>query len=368
MIVFTMVDYWRYQSKIPIRSTVHDTEEKYKLEKERKNTHQYHDKIFKEILDNKKEFIMFIKKYIRCEQKENLIKESDIEKYNREFITSDFTVKESDIIYRMKEKDVFFIVEHQSRIDYEMAKRINEYCVELIRNVTKGEKNPKVYPLIIPIVLYTGKKRWNAPRSLSEMQEKYDGFEPLNYPKYNLVDINILSKDELIEEKSGISKAILFEKIETKEETKRAIDKLIEIGLTEEEKRYLKMILTYSNDIRKKLDIDEINNYKKIISKGDDSMTNFERLFIELLDEKHEKQRKAKEEAIKEGKEQGLKEGKEEGIKEGRKEGRKEGIREGMKIITKEMLRKQFSDEIIMDTTKINKKDLQKLKEELKVC
>lgn len=85
-------------------------------------------------------------------------------------------------------------------------------------------------------------------------------------------------------------------------------------------------------------------------------MTNFERLFIELLDEKHEKQRKAKEEAIKEGKEQGLKEGKEEGIKE------------GMKIITKEMLRKQFSDEIIMDTTKINKKDLQKLKEELKVC
>ena len=59
MVIFTTTDYWRYRTTFPVKQIWKDIQQEYKLEKEkkRKETHQYHDKIFKEILDNKKEFI-----------------------------------------------------------------------------------------------------------------------------------------------------------------------------------------------------------------------------------------------------------------------------------------------------------------------
>ena len=93
MIHFTIVDYWRYQAIFPKKPTISDVQEEYKIKK----VHQYHDKIFKEILDDKIEFINFMKKYTPYQ-----LKESEAEKYNRKFITSHFTVKEADIIYKVK--------------------------------------------------------------------------------------------------------------------------------------------------------------------------------------------------------------------------------------------------------------------------
>lgn len=118
MVEFTMVDYWRYQYLFPVKYILNDAKESYEIKK----THQYHDKIFKEILDNKKEFVNFIKRY--TQYKTVKLKESNIEKYNRKFITANFTAKESDIIYKVKGRNVFIIIEHQSTIDYKMAERM----------------------------------------------------------------------------------------------------------------------------------------------------------------------------------------------------------------------------------------------------
>jgi len=343
VIKFTIQDYWRYGAIFPVKFELHDTEEEYELENKQKITHQYRDKIFKEILDDKKEFINFIKKYAKYEESE--IKESDIEKYNRRFITTNFTAKECDIIYKIKEENIFFIIEQQSRIDYKMAERITEYCVELIRYVMRAKKITNVYPLIVPIVLYTGKKKWNAPRSLSDIQESYGGFQPLDYPRYNLVDMNDFTKEELIQEESGIAKAMLFEKIKTKEEMKETLERLLEKGLSKKEKRYLKIMLTHSNEVKKQLETKEIERYQERLNKGGkDNMSNAERLFVEVIKDWQEKNAEA------------------------RQEGRQEGMQAGIIQVIKEMIKKHASDEFIMDTTKIDKKDLQKLKEELKVC
>lgn len=335
MVEFTMVDYWRYQYLFPIKYTLHDTKEEYETRK----THQYHDKVFKEILDNKKEFVNFIKRY--TEYKTANLKETNIEKYNRKFITANFLVKESDIIYKVKGRNIFIIVEHQSTIDYKMAERMQEYCMELIRNIRK-ESNTlnKLYPLICPIVFYTGKKKWDAPRTISEVQERYDGMKPLDYPKYNLIDSNNYTKEELLKENSAIAKAVLFEKLETKEEMKEILEILTKKKLTIEEKKYLHIILSYSNDVRKKLSKEEIIKYKEILNrKGGIDMTNFERLLIELIDEKCEK------------------------YKAEREAGKKMEIQ---KVITN-MLKMKMSDKVILDTTQVNKKELQRIKQELKV-
>ncbi len=100
MRIFTIEDYKKYNKIFPKIYGVREESENYELE----TTHQYHDKIFKDILDNKKELINFMEQYIGF-QKDKILKEENIEKYNRKFITSDFKTKESDIIYKIKDKN-----------------------------------------------------------------------------------------------------------------------------------------------------------------------------------------------------------------------------------------------------------------------
>ena len=192
MVIFTIEDFLTYEKLFPENCTLGEEKVEYKTKEENKETHQYHDKIFKELLDDKKEFINFIKRYVGDEIE---LKEEDIEKYNRKFINSNFKVRESDIIYKIKDKEIFIIVEQQSRIDYEMPERITEYCVEIIRS--RGNKSKyEEFPLICPIVLYTGSKKWDVSITINQAKDEKYGFKPLEYPKYNLVDINIMHKNK----------------------------------------------------------------------------------------------------------------------------------------------------------------------------
>ena len=315
MRIFTIEDYKKYNKIFPKVYGVREESENYELE----TTHQYHDKIFKDILDNKKELINFMEQYIGF-QKDKILKEENIEKYNRKFITSDFKTKESDIIYKIKDENIFILIEHQSTIDYKMPERIVEYCLELIRSVkTKSDKN---YPLICPIVLYTGKKKWDAPLTISENQESGYGFKKLDYPKYNLIDINNYTKEELVEQKNGISKIILFEKLKTNKEIEETIRELIKRKITEEERKAINQIFKYSNLIKKLLNQEELEKYKKILEGGGkDTMENFEKFIVELLENKIREVRR-----IRKAEEKALTRGLAEGRTEGKAEGKAEGI------------------------------------------
>lgn len=325
MTSFTIVDYWRYSKTFPIKNEVSEKRNEYKT-KEAK-THQYHDKIFKEILDDKEELPEFIKRYLDYEGNEKILKE-EIEKYNRNFITKDFKLRESDIIYKFKNKNIFILVEHQSKIDYNMAERITEYCVEIIRSIIKGQEwKIEKYPLIYPVVLYTGSQKWDASLTINNMQEEHYGFPPLEYPKYNLVDINNYSKEELIKESTGISKAMIFEKIANKREFDETLKLLMKKGLSKSERKYIILMLKFSNQIREKF-AQEANNYIAKLEEGDGSMTKFEKFFIEMLDDKYT---------------------------------------EGQLNIIKEMIKNNMDNETIIKITKIKKEELEKIKQEVQI-
>ena len=106
------------------------------------NTHlnKKHDKLFKEILSDKKEAVKFINNYLNL-----CLVESDIEKYEKEFRTNGFYNIETDIVYKLKEKNVFILIEHQTKIDYSMPYRILEYEVAIIKSAIDIEmiKNKK---------------------------------------------------------------------------------------------------------------------------------------------------------------------------------------------------------------------------------
>ncbi len=115
MKTFTYRDYLKYVGSG--KNALREEGRKYELDaKSKEKTHQYRDKIFKKILSNKKEFIKFLQKYIDTKDFVDLMDE-EIEKCNKEFITSEFKKKESDIIYKIANRNTYILVEHQSQID-----------------------------------------------------------------------------------------------------------------------------------------------------------------------------------------------------------------------------------------------------------
>ena len=64
----------------------------------------------------------------------------------------------------------------------------------------KGKKNFKI-PLVISIVLYTGREVWNIADEIERIQEKLEGYEE-PFGKYTLIDINQDSDEKLLYEKT----------------------------------------------------------------------------------------------------------------------------------------------------------------------
>ena len=182
-----------------------------------------HDKLFKEILSDKKEAVKFINYYLNL----NLV-ENDIEKYEKEFRTGKFYNIEADVVYKIKDRNIFILIEHQSSVDLKMAYRIkcykNAIIDESINKKKLREKNYKI-PKVIAIVLYTGRRKWQN-LLISDIEEKVKGYvEPEN--EYTLVDSNKFSREELLEDTLMTSKAMLIEKSKNTEELYKNIEDVI---------------------------------------------------------------------------------------------------------------------------------------------
>ena len=175
-------------------------------------------------MDKKEEAIALINQAIKTK-----LKAEEIEKYTSSFVNKIFENREADIVYKYKNKNIFFLIEHQTKIDYSMPYRILEYEIEIMKSaidIRRVKNKEYKLPLVIPIVLYTGKKKWDAKRYLEESQETLDGVK-IKAGNYNLVDINDFTKEELLQEKTLISKMMLLEKSESTEESIEMLEKII---------------------------------------------------------------------------------------------------------------------------------------------
>ena len=299
---------------------------------ETKTIDKPHDKLIKTILSSEEEVSKVIKKYLNIE-----IREDNLEKYTSSYISKDYEALESDIVYKMKTKKIYFLIEHQSKIDRSMPYRISQYIAAIMKEAVKKDKTFEdgyLYPRVIPIVIYTGNKKWNVATSLSEVQEKLEGYEQIDN-SYKLIDANNYTEEELINDETIISKAMLVERSKTKEEIEKTINKII-LKITKENE--IERIYNFLNYIwSEKLDKATVKDLsQKLKEKGVKNMTGLEILYNEY-DKK---------------------------FKEGRNEGIREGKREGKLKIIKNMLKKELSIKEISDLTGINEKQVMKIKNE----
>ena len=132
---FTYQNYLQYLYLQPnIEDTLYVAEDSadYFL-KESKNKDKKHDKIFRDILQDKTEMTEFIKNFINSNIKEEL------EQYKENYITKEYKYKQADVVYKVKGKEIYYLVEHQTKVDYSMPYRILNYCIEIIRHAVKNK-------------------------------------------------------------------------------------------------------------------------------------------------------------------------------------------------------------------------------------
>lgn len=331
MVIFSYIEYLKYSRIIKEEYLLNEEVAEYKYDNKKIN--HIHDKTFRKILDDKKEFTIFINKIFNLEEK---LEEKDIEKYNRKFVSVDYTNQESDVIYKLKNKEIFILVEHQTKIDKKMPIRILKYELEIIRS-RMDENNRLEFPIIIPIVLYTGKQRWNAKINYPSYNSELARYRGLKKVEYNLVDINDYTIEDLYKENSILTKIMILEKSNKYIEIINNVDKIV--NKVNDSKLYTQtqkeMLLNILNNTM----INIVGNKKmkeyKIKLKGGENML---ALYEMIENERNEIYST--------------------GIKEGKVKGKIEGI----KAIAKKMLRMKFDKDTIMKATGIKEEELEKLK------
>ena len=332
--VFTYKDYLIFKHVFPFHSMLCDRTETYQVE-----GHQIYDKTYKTILSSKEHAVQLINKVLSIKNTPFALKAEDIERYKSSFITENFKIQESDIVYKKKDESIFFLIEHQSKVDYSMPYRILNYSVEIIRSAVDEEKLKRKdckIAGVYPIVLYTGNKKWNVRKYLEECQVKLQGVFQKPFAFYYLVDMNEYTETELDTDNTFLSNILLMEKLQTKEEKIHCLEKMIQSKLKNEEKVMLRQIIQYMlpSKIGKDIANDLIIRLNE--KRGDDEMSALEEILSDMIDEKIELVKRRK---LEEFREKGLSEGREEGIQAGRKVGLQEGIREGKKVGLQEGIR-----------------------------
>ena len=222
-----------------------------------------------------------------------------------------------------------------------MPERILTYSLEIIKGMRKNQ-NEKAKFLVIPIVLYTGKREWKVATNYSSMQiieEKYKDF--IIRQEYKLIDVNKYKKSDLIRKNTKMSSMLLIEKCRTKEEL---IDTLMELIIHTESQDRIEWLEKIVEFILPDL-LGEAKNEILRILKGKERSHMSDEWFETIKRNEIKKENRLR--------------------REGEKKGEKKGRRESLLEIIKNMIRLNQDEKIIIKFTNAKKSDIEEAKREL---
>ncbi len=295
-----------------------------------------HDKLIKNILQDKKEATQFINQFIEPREK---VKEEQLIRYTNSYITKKYKSKEPDLVYRLKNQDVFFLIEHQSTIDHNMPFRMLNYCLDIMQEWSRNKKIGKntSYPIVVPIVIYTGSQKWKMPKNFREKQIGDYVFERYKIDlEYNFIDINKLPRQILLQKDSMFSYIMFLEKAERTKELVENLEIMIQSTQNEKILKELVNIISYllENVLEKEIQQKLLAKIERKV--GEKDMDRLEYLI--------------------------------QNMKEDRRRDIQQGKEASKRIIAKNMLNKKLDEKIILETTELKKEELEKIKKELAVA
>ena len=245
------------------------------------DTQHSNDKIMRKILKDRTQAAICLNKWLKVKEGYE-IKEEELEEVTESYITADWKDRESDLVYKDKKYEgVFYLIEHQTKVNYQMARRIAEYKNEIRRHYQNNVKlkNNKDYKVakVITIVLYIGRAKWRASKMLEEIEVFYPRMEEKGTDEYLLEETNEykiedLKKDIEKNNKDTLAKIFFIDKLGDLKDLNKVEAELDNLKITEEEINY---IASYINKIIGKEYGKETSNQmieilKKRLSKEED--------------------------------------------------------------------------------------------------
>jgi predicted transposase/invertase (TIGR01784 family) len=166
-----------------------------------------HDILIKKAMENPSLAREFLEEYLPEEYKQ-IVDLTTLKPEKETYVEESLRTKLSDMVFSVqmhnkaedKKYDAFIytLIEHQSYSDYWIALRLLKYSLLLLeRHTIKRNK----LPVILPIVIYNGKKKYSAPRNIFELFTYPDIARKTIEEDYRLIDLQAISDNEMDYEK-----------------------------------------------------------------------------------------------------------------------------------------------------------------------
>lgn len=161
-----------------------------------------------EILRKKSQLKLFLKEFIDFYEIEDI---NNINYCNNIKSISDKENHKNKLIIKMKDKEIFIFINVIEKIDTNISYKMFEHSLNIIKRWNIEEKTQnKRYPIVIPIVIYTGKEIWKNSFNKVSNKINYVSFEKnrTNF-FYNLININDLKTKDLVNMKNSVAKELI---------------------------------------------------------------------------------------------------------------------------------------------------------------
>jgi len=173
------------------------TNKSYPSSKSNKKNPTPHDSLVKKALENLLTARELLEEYLPDHIKD-MLDFSTIKAEKESFVEDSLKKRLSDVIFSIKTKNnddafVLSIIEHQSTPDYWITFRIMKYSLLLLE---RYQKNKKKLPVIIPVVLYNGKDKYDAPRDFWDLFDN-PNLAKETMTKYRLIDLQSADSKEI---------------------------------------------------------------------------------------------------------------------------------------------------------------------------
>lgn len=159
-----------------------------------------------------------------------------LEKMGGSYVADDLRDREDDIVWRVRwGKEwlyVYLLIEFQSTVERFMAVRVLAYLGLLYQDLIRMKQwtADRRLPPVLPIVLYNGNPRWNAPEEVDELivpaPSGLERYRPSL--RYFLLDEGRFAESELAPQRNLAAALFRMENSRTRQEMDQAISALID--------------------------------------------------------------------------------------------------------------------------------------------
>ena len=123
-----------------------------------------------------------------------------LEKLPASFVTEHLGQRHADLLWKMEAADrkwlyLLVLLEFQSTVDSRMVLRMLDYAIRVLQGLARDHLDPDGrFPPILPLVIYNGERRWNAPTEVRDQfalaPRELVGYLPQH--RYLLIDLKAL--------------------------------------------------------------------------------------------------------------------------------------------------------------------------------